>query len=66
MKTKDKMEKTDNNSINMLLLYNLKLEERTKELKETAIVLTRRVKKLEETKKEAKNDSMFVVGKEVQ
>eukprot|EP00957_Ditylum_brightwellii_P192269 14636545-Ditylum_brightwellii.AAC.1 len=60
------MGKPENNPLNILLLIDLKLEEKIKELKESVIALTRRVKKLEETKKKATNDNMFVVGEEVQ
>eukprot|EP00957_Ditylum_brightwellii_P048712 3695914-Ditylum_brightwellii.AAC.1 len=59
------MEKTASNPLNILLLYNSKIEESIKELEESVIALTRRVKKLEEMK-EAKNDNMFVVGEKVQ
>eukprot|EP00957_Ditylum_brightwellii_P026772 2025379-Ditylum_brightwellii.AAC.1 len=66
MKSNEKMEKPENNALNILLLHNLKLEERIKESKESVITLTRRVRTLEETKKKAKNDNMFIVGEEVQ
>eukprot|EP00957_Ditylum_brightwellii_P017293 1302795-Ditylum_brightwellii.AAC.1 len=59
------MEKLGNNPLNILLLHNLKLEERIKELEELVIALTKRVKTLEETKK-AKNDIMFIVREGVQ
>eukprot|EP00957_Ditylum_brightwellii_P204353 15338850-Ditylum_brightwellii.AAC.1 len=65
MKTNNKMEKTENDPLNILLVHNLKLEERIKDLEELVIALTRRVKTLEEMKKKAKNDSMFVVGEDV-